>query len=166
MVREPAAAPAGGGLPRVRRSEAFEALRSRSDEQLAATGARPQIFLAAIGPAAVHTGRSSFAANLFQAGGVATVLGESSDPAALAEAFAASGAPVACLCSSDKLYAEQAEAVAAALKAAGARRVLLAGKPGEHLEAYQQAGVDDYVFVGCDAVAALTTVLDESGAAR
>ncbi len=166
VVREPAAAPAGGGLPRVRRSEAFEALRSRSDEQLAATGARPQIFLAAIGPAAVHTGRSSFAANLFQAGGVATVLGESSDPAALAEAFAASGAPVACLCSSDKLYAEQAEAVAAALKAAGARRVLLAGKPGEHLEAYQQAGVDDYVFVGCDAVAALTTVLDESGAAR
>ena len=114
----------------------------------------------------MHTGRSSFAANLFQAGGIGTVLGEGADADVLVEAFAASGAAVACLCSSDKLYAEQASVVAAALKAAGARRVLLAGRPGEHLEAYQQAGVDDYVFVGCDAVAALTTVLDESGVAR
>lgn len=166
VVREPAPATPDGGLPRVRRAEAFEALRTRSDGQLAAAGARPRIFLAAIGPAAVHTGRSSFAANLFQAGGIETVLGEGADADVLAEAFAASGAAVACLCSSDKLYAEQASVVAAALKAAGARRVLLAGKPGEHLEAYQQAGVDDYVFVGCDAVAALTTVLDESGVAR
>ncbi|MFC8453736.1 methylmalonyl-CoA mutase small subunit [Kitasatospora sp. NPDC057223] len=166
VLREAAPAGPGGGLPRVRRSEAFEALRTRSDAQLAAAGVRPRVFLAAIGAAVVHTGRSSFAANLFQAGGLETVLGESSDPAVLVEAFVASGASVACLCSSDKLYAEQGPAVAAALKAAGARRVLLAGRPGEHLEAYQQAGVDDYVFVGCDAVAALTTVLDESGVAR
>ena len=166
VTREQGPAPAGGGLPRVRRAEAFEALRSRSDERLAATGERPAVFLAAIGPAAAHTGRSSFAANLFQAGGVATVLGEGADAAALAEAFTASGASVACLCSSDRLYAEQARAVAAALKAAGARRVLLAGKPGEHREAYQRAGVDGYVFAGCDAVAALTSVLEEIGAAR
>ncbi|MCX5209972.1 methylmalonyl-CoA mutase small subunit [Kitasatospora sp. NBC_00240] len=155
-----------GGLPKVRRAEAFEALRTRSDEQLAATGERPKVFLAAIGPAAVHTGRSSFAANLFQAGGLATVTGEGTEAAALAEAFTAGGASVACLCSGDKLYAEHAEAVAAALKAAGARRVLLAGKPGEHREAYQKAGVDGYVFAGCDAVAVLTSVLDEIGAAR
>ncbi|MFE4604831.1 methylmalonyl-CoA mutase, partial [Kitasatospora indigofera] len=126
----------------------------------------PSVFLAAIGPAAVHTGRSSFAANLFQAGGLATVTGEGDGAAALAEAFTASGASVACLCSADKLYAEHAEAVAAALKAAGARRVLLAGKPGEHREAYHKAGVDGYVFAGCDAVAVLTSVLDEIGAAR
>ncbi|GGV22289.1 methylmalonyl-CoA mutase [Kitasatospora herbaricolor] len=169
VVREQAAdrgpAPAGG-LPKVRRAEAFEALRTRSDERLAAAGARPSVFLAAIGPAAVHTGRSSFAANLFQAGGLATVTGEGDGADALAEAFTASGASVACLCSGDKLYAEHAEAVASALKAAGARRVLLAGKPGEHREAYQKAGVDGYVFAGCDAVAVLTSVLDEIGAAR
>ncbi|WP_371478698.1 methylmalonyl-CoA mutase small subunit [Kitasatospora sp. NBC_00315] len=166
VVRERAVAQGGGGLPRVRRSGAFEALRTRSDEWLAATGARPLVFLAAIGPAAVHAGRSAFAANLFQAGGIATGLGEGGEPAALVAAFAASGARVVCLCSSDGLYAEQGEAVAAALKAAGAVRVLLAGKPGGQREAYQRAGVDGYVFAGCDAVAALTSVLDEIGAAR
>ncbi|MFB7664904.1 methylmalonyl-CoA mutase family protein [Kitasatospora sp. NPDC056138] len=166
LVRPAAPAPLGGGLPRVRRAEAYEALRSRSDAHLAATGARPALFLAALGPAAVHTARSSFAANLFQAGGIETGTAEGVDGTALAEAFAASGASVACLCSSDQLYAEHAEEVAAALKAAGARRVLLAGRPGEAREAYQKAGVDEFVFAGCDAVAVLSSVLDEIGVAR
>src|SRR5437764_1362511 len=48
VVRDPAPARAGGGLPRVHRSEAFEALRSRSDAIRAQTGARPQIVLAAL----------------------------------------------------------------------------------------------------------------------
>ena len=177
--REPAPARPGGGLPRVRRSAAFEALRARSDAILAAAGARPAIVLAALGPAAVHTARSSFAANLFQAGGIETILTEAAggsstdkpDMRALAEAFRASGARMACLCSSDALYAEYAEAAAAALKAAGARRVVLAGRPGDRREAYQGAGVDDFIYAGCDAIAALTAVfkeiraLDESGAA-
>ncbi|WP_441247502.1 methylmalonyl-CoA mutase small subunit [Kitasatospora sp. McL0602] len=164
LTREAAPAAPRGGLPKVRRSDAFEALRTRSDAHLAATGERPKAFLAAIGPAAAHTGRSSFAANLLQAGGVATTSAEGTDAAALAEAFTASGAVVVCLCSSDKLYVEHAETFAAVLKAAGARRVLLAGQPGEHREAYQRAGVDDFVHVGSDAVATLTAVLDEIGA--
>jgi methylmalonyl-CoA mutase len=163
VLREPlpaAGASGNGGLPTVRRSQAFEALRSRSDAELAATGRRPRLFLAAIGPAAVHTGRSSFAANLFQAGGIETVLGQGADAASLAEAFAGSGATVACLCSSDRLYAEQGEAVLAALRTAGARRVLVAGKPDA------VPGADGAVFTGCDAVAVLTSTLDLIGAVR
>jgi methylmalonyl-CoA mutase len=152
-ARAAAPAPVSGGLPRVRRAEAFEALRTRSDQRLAASGARPTVYLATLGPAAAHTGRSTFAANLFQAGGIATVHGP-------AEGFADSGASLACLCSSDALYAEQAEAVAAELRAAGAQRVLLAGRPG------LWAGVDGYVFAGCDAVATLTSLLDLIGADR
>ncbi len=55
--------------------------------------------------------------------------------------------------------------MAAALKDAGARRVFLAGRPGELRDAFEQAGVDDYVFVGCDAVAVLSSVLDLMGVA-
>ncbi|MFI1257993.1 methylmalonyl-CoA mutase small subunit [Streptomyces netropsis] len=164
----PAAAPASGGLPRVRRDEAFEALRARSDAHLARTGARPRVFLANLGPAAAHTGRATFAANLFQAGGIEAVpgggpLGVDADTAA--EAFADSGATVACLCSSDKLYAERAEDVATALKAAGARWLYIAGAPGERREAYLRAGVDEFVVAGGDAVAVLTSVLDRMGVA-
>ncbi|MFJ4567133.1 methylmalonyl-CoA mutase family protein [Streptomyces caelestis] len=148
VVRESAPEPPSGGLPRVRRDEEFEALRARSDAHLAATGSRPRIFLAAIGPAAAHTARLTFASNLFQAGGIEPVTDG---------AFEDSGATEAVLCSSDALYEEQAETTAEALKAAGARHVFLAGRPGQY------AGVDAYVFAGCDAVAVLSATLDRMG---
>ncbi|MFH8655653.1 methylmalonyl-CoA mutase family protein [Streptomyces afghaniensis] len=148
VVRESAPEPPSGGLPRVRRDEEFEALRARSDAHLAATGSRPRIFLAAIGPAAAHTARLTFASNLFQAGGIEPVTDGT---------FEDSGATEAVLCSSDALYEEQAEATARALKAAGARQVFLAGRPGRY------TGVDAYVFAGCDAVAVLSATLDRMG---
>jgi methylmalonyl-CoA mutase len=174
VARDPAPPPPGGGLPRVRRAEAFEALRARSDAVLADTGTRPRILLTTLGSRAVHTARSSFAANLFQAGGIETPLTEAAggsktdkpDLEALADAFRASGAWAACICSSDALYAEYGGPAAAALKAAGAGYVVLAGRPGDQREAWQQAGVDDFVHLGCDAVAALTTAFDQGGECR
>ncbi|MFJ2742378.1 methylmalonyl-CoA mutase small subunit [Streptomyces sp. NPDC087440] len=161
VSRDPAPERPTGGLPRVRRDEAYEVLRARSDAHLAATGARPRVFLAALGPAAAHTGRVTFAANLFQAGGIEPVHDPVTvDATTAAEAFAASGASVACICSSDALYAEQAADVARALTQAGARTVFLAGRPGEAEETYRSAGVDAFVFAGSDAVATLTSVLD------
>ncbi|MGW5867691.1 methylmalonyl-CoA mutase small subunit [Streptomyces sp. NPDC055239] len=159
---ERVAPPAGpsGGLPRVRRDEAYEILRSRSDAHLASAGARPRVFLAALGPAAAHTARASFASNLFQAGGIEAVHDPVSvDATTAADAFKASGATVACLCSSDALYEEQAAEVAEALKSAGAQRVFLAGRPAEF------ADVDAYVFAGCDAVSVLSSTLDHMGVA-
>ncbi|WP_329236644.1 methylmalonyl-CoA mutase subunit beta [Streptomyces sp. NBC_00111] len=148
VVRQPFPKPPSGGLPRVRRDEAFEALRARSDAYLAATGARPRVFLAALGPAAALTARLAFASNLFQAGGIEPVVDGT---------FEESGARAACLCPSDALYAEQAESVAGQLRTAGAEHVFLASRPGHH------AGVDTYVFGGCDAVAVLSAALDRMG---
>ncbi|MGN9794892.1 methylmalonyl-CoA mutase family protein [Streptomyces sp. OZ13] len=166
VERDPAPRRPSGGLPVVRRDEAFEELRARSDAHLAATGARPRVFVAALGPASAHTARAGFAANLFQAGGIETVHDPVSvDATSAAAAFTASGAQVACICSSDALYAEQAAAVATALKAAGALRVSLAGRPGEQRETYERAGVDEFVVAGGDAVAVLTGTLDRIGVA-
>lgn len=148
VVREPVPAPASGGLPRVRRDEAFEGLRARSDTYLAETGARPRVYLAALGSASAHTARLTFAANLFQAGGVEAVT---------EGGFAESGARDVCLCSSDAVYEEQAEAAVRELRAAGARHVFLAGRP------HTYAGVDTYVYAGCDAVDVLTATLDRLG---
>ncbi|MFI7502918.1 methylmalonyl-CoA mutase family protein [Streptomyces sp. NPDC049687] len=148
VVRESAPAPLSGGLPRVRRDEAYEALRTRSDAHLAATGSRPRVFLATIGPAAAHTARAAFAANLFQAGGIEPVTEGT---------FEESGATEVCLCSSDALYEERAESLAVELRAAGASHVFLAGRPGQYPD------VDTYVFAGCDAVAVLSATLDRMG---
>lgn len=161
VEREPApTGPSAGGLPRVRRDEAFEALRARSDAHLAATGSRPKVFMAALGPASVHTARASFAANLFLSGGIEPVHEPVSvDASTAAAAFMASGAAIACLCSTDTLYAEQGDAVASALRAAGAEQIFLAGRPGEY------AGADVHVFAGCDVVAVLSSELDRMGVA-
>ncbi|WP_369274332.1 methylmalonyl-CoA mutase family protein [Streptomyces sp. R11] len=148
VERAPAPEPRSGGLPRVRRDEAYEALRVRSDAHLAATGSRPRIFLAALGPAAAHTARLTFASNLFQAGGIEPVTEGT---------FEESGATEVCLCSSDALYEEQAATVAAEFRSAGATHVFLAGRPGQYTD------VDSYVFAGCDAVVVLSATLDRMG---
>ncbi|MBT2421085.1 methylmalonyl-CoA mutase small subunit [Streptomyces sp. ISL-22] len=148
VERRPAPEPPSGGLPRVRRDEAYEELRARSDAHLAATGSRPRIFLATLGSPAEYTARSAFAANLFQAGGIEPVT---------EGRFEDSGATEAVLCSSDALYAEQAEQAAQSLRASGARQVFLAGRPAEY------AGIDSYVFAGCDAIAVLSATLDRMG---
>jgi methylmalonyl-CoA mutase len=77
------------------------------------------------------------------------------DFAALAAAFKASGAALACLCSQDKIYAGQAITAAKALQASGAKHIYLAGRPGEHEAALKAAGVHHFIFAGGDALATL-----------
>jgi methylmalonyl-CoA mutase len=119
-------------------------------EDLRAANEGATIFLANLGPIASHTARATFAANLFAAGGIKAISDEGhSDAASAAAAFAASGAKIACICSSDDVNAYLAASTAGALKAAGAKRVYLAGK-GDY------PGVDEYVYLGVDALDVLT----------
>jgi methylmalonyl-CoA mutase len=85
-------------------------------------------------------------------------MGEVKEFAALASAFKASGASIACVCSSDKVYAAQAEAAVRALQDADARHIYLAGRPGAQEAGLRAAGVGDFIFAGGDAL----TVLQEA----
>jgi methylmalonyl-CoA mutase len=134
-----------------RLAEAYEALRDASDAALAREGARPRVFLANLGPVAAFSARATFAKSLFEAGGV-EALGDDgfASAAQAAAAFKASGAALACLCSSDEIYATMGRQSAASLSAAGAAAVYLAGRPRESEAALRQAGVADFVYAGCD----------------
>ena len=125
--------------------EAFESLRDRAD----ALPERPTVYLATLGPPAAHNARVGFATNLFAAGGIAVQTGP-------VDGFAASGLSVACLCGSDRSYAEVGSGAALTLAGGGARQVWLAGKPGDH------DGVTGYLYSGCDVVAVLEEVLHDS----
>ena len=149
-----------------RLAEPFEALRDASDAFVAKGNPAPTIFLASIGAVIDHTGRSTWVKNYLAAGGIASLTTDgyaSADDAA--KAFKASGVTTACICSSDALYAEHAEATAKALKAAGAKLVLMAGRPGEREAALKAAGVDQFLFVGADAVATLKGLQGKLGVA-
>ena len=142
-------------LPSIRLAEPFEALRDASDRILARTGARPKVFLANLGKLADFTARAAFAKNFFEAGGIEAVTNDGfASHAEMVAAFGRCGAKLACLCGSDQGYAADAIAAATALAAAGAR-LTLAGRPGEQETAMRAAGVESFIFAGCDVLAAL-----------
>jgi methylmalonyl-CoA mutase len=150
-------------LPSIRLAEPYEALRDKSDAMLKATGARPRIFLANLGKLSEFTARATFAKNFYEAGGIEAIGNDGfKDHAAMIAAFAASGAKLACLCSSDKIYEAQAADAAKALTEAGAIEHL-AGQPGENEDKWRRAGVKSFVFMGCDVVSTLQTAHDILG---
>ncbi len=131
---------------------AFERLRDAADT----AADRPAVFLANLGDAAAHTARATFAKNLFEVGGLAATGDEGHHSAAdVAAAFTRSGAVVACICSSDQVYGDWGAEAAAALKAAGAERIYLAGAPGDFEAALRSAGVDEFVHLGCNVLTTL-----------
>ena len=145
-------------LTPIRLAEPFERLRDRSDAFLAKHGTRPKVFLACLGRASDFNARASFAKSLFESGGIEAVEAKGDN---LAKRFAESGATLACLCSSDKVYAEQAEAGAKALIEAGAARIYLAGKAGANQEAFEQAGISTFLHQGCDTLSLLRAAYTE-----
>jgi len=150
-------------LPSIRLAEPFEALRDKSDAMLKKTGARPKVFLANLGKIYDFTARAMFAKNFYEAGGIEALSNDGfKDQAAMIAAFKASCAKLACLCSSDKVYAVEAADAAKALTAAGAT-VHLAGRPGDLEAALTGAGVKTFVFVGCDVVSTLQAAHDILG---
>lgn len=142
----------------IRLAEPFERLRDRSDAYLAKHGTRPKVFLACLGRAADFNARANFAKSLFESGGIEAVQANGGN---LAERFVESGAKLACLCSSDKVYAAEAEAMAKALADAGAASVYLAGKPGADRPALEQAGVSTFLHQGCDTLQILKAAYAE-----
>ena len=159
VERAPRPTAPNGGLPVYRPAAPFEAYRDRSDAVAAATGARPTAFLATLGPLAGYSTRASFARNLLAAGGIDAVeAGPTESAEAVAAAWEQSRVPVAVLCSSDALYAERGEATAAALRAAGARRILVAGR-------VDVPGIDGQLYAGCDALAVIDGVYVAGGSA-
>src|SRR5215207_8169161 len=137
----------------MRLAEPYEKLRDASDRMLAVAGSRPKVFLANLGTPADFAGRATFAKNFFAAGGIGAVgpdevipeaaqqrLGTTNATDVLVTAFRASGARLACLCSSDGNYAGRAADTAKALKGAGAKRIYLAGQPKDQ-RVLEAAGV-------------------------
>jgi methylmalonyl-CoA mutase len=150
-------------------AEPYEAIRDASDAFAAAHGSRPAVCLVAVGPAAEHTARVNFMTGFFGAGGFEVhAPPPCTDAAGAAESFARvateSGAHIAAICAADPRYPALIPELAPMLHAAGARAVVLAGRPGENELAFRAAGVDRFVYMGCDVLATLTELMHEEGA--
>lgn len=137
--REPYAAGAHAVRPY---AEPFEQLR---DEP-----ATTPVFLATMGTVAAHTARATFARNLLAAGGVPVVdRGAHEDVAAVLADYAGpdGGQPVVCLVGHDRAYDAWGADLAAALREAGATRVVVAGRPQDWADDSCATGVDALDFL-------------------
>jgi methylmalonyl-CoA mutase len=131
--------PYGRSFPVRRWGASYEALRAEP--------AASPVFVATLGTVAQHTARATFLTNLLAAGGVdATIAGATVDVAEVLAAYTAAGQPeVVALAGPDDLYAERGADTIEALRGAGARHVILAGKP-------RDLKVDDSAAMGVDAL--------------
>lgn len=126
---------ADGALDVRRYGHEFEELRRQQVAE--------PVFLATMGPVAAHTARATFAANLLAAGGIDTVSAGATSSVDHVVAAAAQHR-VVCLCGTDQAYAEWGTDLVAALRTAGATRVIVAGKA--------DLGQDDSCAIGVDAL--------------
>jgi methylmalonyl-CoA mutase len=151
LERPAAPAQPSGGLPRVRRAEAHEALRDASDAFLSSTGARPTVLAVTYGPLKAHSARLDYVRNLLAPGGIVTDV-------AASDALPAASPPVAILVAADDVEPASVQDAIAELRSKGATTVLRAGR-----SKLEWPGVDGSVYVGIDALAVLQQVQDRLG---
>lgn len=150
-----------------RGAEAFEALRAAAEDFVTRTGARPQVFLATMGPLTQHKARADFATAFLGVGGFDTIYPTGFDtPDAAAEAAIASGAQAVVICSTDKTYPDIVPALAQKLTAKGGLRVFVAGYPADQIDAFKAAGVDDFIHLNANCQALLSTLQKHMGVAQ
>lgn len=158
------AAATSPALPVAPLAAPFEALRDRADAHADRTGQAPTALLCNLGPIPAHKARSTYATGFLNAGGIRCLDNDGfADVDAAVTAFEASGADTAMLCGADGTYAEWVPDLVPKLTAAGARLVVLAGRPGEHEAAYREAGVSHFIYMGCDVAHTLDALLQQMG---
>ena len=154
-----AVSPTDGGLPIRRLAEPFEDLCDAADRCRLATGERPAVWVAALGPAAAHSARTAWVQSLLAVGGIEARGGEGVDsPIAAAADFAASGLVAAVITGSDDWLRQRGPATASALSEGGA--VLVAAvcdpaTPTDLLDDMRAAGVSELWHEGIDVVVTL-----------
>ena len=144
---------------------AYEQLRDMADAYARAHGdKRPRVFLANLGTRKEFLARSNYARDFFEAGGFEPVDNDGfTDAQAVAAAFASSQAKIAVICSTDARYTTDVEQVARKLQAAGAKAVVLAGNPGSNEARYRAAGVNQFIFIKCNVLEILRSLLHQEG---
>jgi methylmalonyl-CoA mutase len=149
-----------------RASVSFERLREAADRFASRhEGRRPSAFLCNMGPLKEHKARADFSRGFLAAGGIEAISPEGFKTAGdAAGAFAQSGSKLAVLCSTDDNYPALVPALVPALRAkVPAAVIVLAGYPQEQVEAFKQAGVDEFIHIRADAAQVLKTLQSKLG---
>jgi methylmalonyl-CoA mutase len=145
----------------------FETLREQI-ETWRRDNVGPHVFLANIGDVARYMPRVDFARSFFQVAGLElTPVDWWESPDEAAARAVESEAPIVVIVALDETYPEAVPAVARSVKAERPEAtVIVAGWPADHVEAFREAGVDEFIHLKCDAFAILAKLAETVGATR
>jgi methylmalonyl-CoA mutase len=118
-----------------------------------------------MGPLKEHKARAEFSRGFFAVGGFEVVAPAGlATPEAATEAFAASEARIAVICSIDDKYPILVPALVAALRAKRPDTIIvLAGYPADQIEAHTKSGVNEFIHLRADALEVLSRIQTQLG---
>ncbi len=150
-------------LPAWRLSEPFETLRADALAYAVATGHKPSIFLATMGPLRQHKARAEFSEEFFHAGGFAMTGGESyATPEAAVAAWQLAPTPAVVICSTDDTYPDLVPPLVDQVRAVAPDTLfILAGYPKEQVARHEAAGIDVFIYMGADCLATNTWLMTQ-----
>jgi methylmalonyl-CoA mutase len=146
-----------------RAAEVFEKIRNSLFDIEEKNGSKPKVFLATMGSLKQFKARADFSRSFFELAGFDIIYpnGFSTTEAAVDSAIE-SRADAVIICSTDDEYPEIVPELTKGVKDRnGNTHVILAGFPKEQIEAYKQSGVDDFIYLGCDAYGILSNLINK-----
>lgn len=150
-------------LEQRRASEFFESLRDKADEIKEKRGNRPKVFLSTMGSIKQYKGRADFSQGFFEVGGfeIEYPRGFESTKDAV-KAAEESKADVVVICSTDETYPELVPPIAKGIKEKNKNvTIVLAGYPKDQIDEHKKSGVDEFIYLGCDAFELLNKILNK-----
>jgi len=147
-------------LPSRRLAHSFELLRNAVMQATASDSNAARVFSAVIGSPPDYTNRFTFSRNLLGIVGLSMTPVDGDYPASQRAAdFSNSGCQIAVICSAPDCDFQTNKSVLQALRDAGAKLVLYAGKPSDS----ENLGADLYLYSGCDTLQILTRLAESLG---
>jgi methylmalonyl-CoA mutase len=167
LKEDKAVAPKIQAIPIQRGAEIFEALRKAAEQYQTKTGSRPKVFLANMGPIPQHKARADFSAGFFETGGFEVIKNNGfSTVEDAAKAALKSKAMIVVICSTDDTYPEMVPPLTKRIKEASPdMTIILAGYPTDYVDAFRQAGVDDFIHIRANCYEMLLKLQGKKGVA-
>ena len=141
-----------------RAAEAFEEIRLTTEAHAKKTGETPRVFLLPMGDMRMRKARANFSLNFFGCAGFEVIdnLGFSTVDEGV-RAVLDSKAHIVVICGADGDYPEIVPEICRSIKERNNKEpyILLAGYPKEFIDRFKEAGVQDFITSGTDAVNAL-----------
>lgn len=136
----------------------FEEFRVKTEKYLNTNGFRPKVFLFNMGTLKQYKPRADFSRAFFELGGFEIIYNQGFDSnEAAVDEFNKSGADVAVICSADENYPELVPKILSLINKEKVITVL-AGYPKEQIEMHKQNGINEFIYIGCDAYETLNRI--------